>query len=271
MNFLNKLERRFGKFYIRNLMLIIIVGNAFVYLLTTMKGNREFANNISLIPEAVMNGEVWRLVTFIFVPENTSVIWIIFTLYFYYLAGSGLEQEWGGFKFNIYYLIGMLASIIFSFLTGFPVIGSYVNLSLFLAFAKIYPDLPILLFFIIPVKIKYIAIFNWVIIGFNFVTAGSLKAMLLVLIPVINYLLFFGKDIITGSKNNAINYRRQQNFKAQIKEKEMESFHKCIVCGITEKEDPKMEFRYCSKCSDKACYCINHIRDHEHRYDEKLN
>lgn len=269
MNLLNKLEKKFGNLYIRNLMLIIIVGNALVYFLTMLHGDNMLVSRLSLDPQLVMKGEIWRVITFIFVPEITSVIWVVFTLYFYYLAGSGLEQEWGGFKFNIYYLVGMLASIVFSFITGFSVTGSYVNLSLFLAFAKIYPDLPILLFFIIPVKIKYIAIFNWIVIGFNFITAGSLKAMVLVLIPVINYLLFFGKGIITGSKDNVTNYKRQQKFKTQIKENE--TFHKCRVCGITEKDDSNMEFRYCSKCSDKACYCINHIRDHQHRYDEKID
>ncbi|GAA0084139.1 hypothetical protein UT300007_05780 [Clostridium sp. CTA-7] len=263
MNLLNKLEKKFGNFYIRNLMLIIVIGNAFIYALNMMSGDINLINNIVLDPQKVMNGEVWRLITFIFVPQSKSVFWLVFSLYFYYLAGSGLEQEWGGFKFNIYYLVGMLATVLVSFLTGVKATGSYVNLSLFLAFAKIYPNFKILLFFIIPVKVKYIAIFNWILIGINFVFAGSLGQMVLVVIPVINFILFFAKDIITGSKNGAKNYHRQQKFKAQVKEREI--LHKCVVCGITENDDSNMEFRYCSKCSGKKCYCINHIRDHEHK------
>ena len=244
MNLLNKLERKFGKFYIRNLMLIIVVGNAFVFALTMMNGwDLTLINNILLNPQRVMQGEVWRLITFIFVPEVGSIISLLFSLYFYYLAGTGLEHEWGGFKLNVYYLVGMIATIVVSLLTGLPATGAFINLSLFLAFARIYPDFQILLFYIIPIKVKYLAIFNWIIIGFNFITAGSLRGMILVLIPV--------------------NYHRNQKFKSQVKQREI--LHKCVVCGITEKDDPSMEFRYCSKCSGKQCYCINHIRDHEHK------
>ena len=264
MNLLNKLERKFGKFYIRNLMLIIVVGNAFVFALTMMNGwDLTLINNILLNPQRVMQGEVWRIITFIFVPEVGSIISLLFSLYFYYLAGTGLEHEWGGFKLNIYYLVGMIATIVVSLLTGLPATGAFINLSLFLAFARIYPDFQILLFYIIPIKVKYLAIFNWIIIGFNFITAGSLRGMILVLIPVINYLIFFGRDIVAGTKSGAVNYHRNQKFKSQVKQREI--LHKCVVCGITEKDDPSMEFRYCSKCSGKQCYCINHIRDHEHK------
>ncbi|WP_195429692.1 rhomboid family intramembrane serine protease [Clostridium sp. D46t1_190503_E9] len=264
MSLLNKLEKKFGKFYIRNLMLIIVIGNAFVFALTMMNGgDSTLINNISLNPQRVMQGEVWRLVTFIFVPEASSIISLLFSLYFYYLAGTGLEHEWGGFKLNIYYLVGMIATIVVSLLTGLQATGTLINLSLFLAFARIYPDFQILLFYIIPIKVKYLAIFNWIIIGFDFITAGSLKGMILILIPVINYLIFFGKDIVTGTKSGAVNYHRKQKFQSQVKQKEI--LHKCVVCGVTEKDDPSMEFRYCSKCSGKQCYCINHIRDHEHK------
>lgn len=266
MNWLNKLERKFGNLYIRNLMLIIVLGNAVIYFITMINGNNELISNIVLDSSKVLNGEVWRLITFIFVPESTSAFWVIFTLYFYYLAGAGLEEEWGGFKFNAYYLIGMLASIIIAFLTGKTVTGSYVNLSLFLAFAKIYPNFQLLLFFIIPIKVKYIAIFNWIMIGISVLSAifsKSLNGVIIALIPVVNYLIFFGKSIFTGTKSSAMNYHRKQKFKSKIREAEF--IHKCVVCGITEKDNTNMEFRYCSKCSGKKCYCINHIKNHEHK------
>lgn len=263
MNWLNKLERKIGKFYIRNLMLIIISGTIMVYGFTMLSGDFTLANSISLVPLKVMQGEVWRLVTFIFVPSSYNAISFIFSIYFYYLAGTGLESEWGEFKFNFYYFIGMIATIAVSMLTGSEATGALINLSLFLAFARIYPDFQVLLFFIIPLKIKYLAIFNWVIIGINFLSAASIAGKILTLVPLLNFFLFFGKDIFTGTRSGAVNYRRHQKFKTQVKEREI--LHKCEVCGITEKDDPKMEFRYCSKCSGKKCYCINHIRDHEHK------
>ena len=266
MNWLNKLERKIGKFYIRNLMLIIIFGNILVYGFTLLSGNLELINKIYLDPNRVMQGEIWRLITFIFVPETGSVISFIFAIYFNYLAGTGLEEEWGEFKFNVYYLVGMIATIIVSMVTGKIATGAYINLSLFLAFAMIYPNFQVLLFFIIPVKVKYLAIFNWILIGLQFIgylSLFSIGGMLLTLVPVLNFFIFFGKDIITGTKSNATNFKRQQKFKSQIKE--IEIFHRCEVCGITEKDDPNMEFRYCSKCTGKKCYCINHIREHEHR------
>ncbi|MGG7058780.1 rhomboid family intramembrane serine protease [Clostridium tertium] len=263
MNWLNKLERKIGKFYIRNLMLIIIFGTALVYGFTLLSGDNTLINNIELVPSRVMEGEVWRLVTFIFVPTSSGIISFMFSMYFYYLAGTGLEHEWGEFKFNLYYLIGMLATIVLSMITGGTATGTYINLSLFLAFARIYPNFEILLFYIIPIKVKYLAIFNWVIIGFNFLFAGSFAERILILIPIINFFIFFGKDIFTGTKSGAVNYKRQQKFKSQVRQREI--LHKCEICGITEKDDPKMEFRYCSKCSGKKCYCINHIRNHEHK------
>lgn len=263
MNWLNKLERKMGKFYIRNLMLIIISGTVLVYGLTLLSNNFALVNNITLIPSKVMEGEVWRLITFIFVPESYTIISFIFSMYFYYLAGTGLEHEWGEFKFNLYYFVGMIATIILSFITGARATGTFINLSLFLAFAKIYPNFQILLFYIIPVKVKYIAIFNWILIGYNLIFAASMGERILTLVPLLNFFLFFGKDILTGTKSGAVNYRRQQKFKAQVKEREI--IHKCVVCGITEKDNPKMDFRYCSKCSGKKCYCENHIRNHEHK------
>ena len=263
MDWLNKLERKIGNFYIRNLMLIIISGTILIYGFTILTNDFTLVNNIALVPSKVMQGELWRLVTFIFVPSSYSIISFIFSMYFYYLAGTGLEHEWGEFKFNFYYFVGMLTTIIVSMITGASATGTFINLSLFLAFAKVYPNFQVLLFFIIPIKVKYIAILNWVIIGYNFLLAGSVGAKILTLVPLLNFFLFFGKDILTGTTTGAVNYRRQQKFRAQIKEKEI--IHKCVVCGITEKEDPKMDFRYCSKCSGKKCYCENHIRNHDHK------
>lgn len=263
MKFIDKLQRKFGKYYIKNLMMIIISGMILVYALTFMSGDMNLINNLILDKEKVMQGEIWRLVTFIFIPSMGSIISFIFSIYFYYISGVGLENEWGEFKFNLYYFIGILTTILFSMLTGARATGTFINLSLFLAFARIYPNYQILLFYIIPVKIKYLAILDWIIIIINVLLANSVGDMLITLVPILNFFIFFGKDIITGTKSNAINFNRQQKFKSQIKEREV--LHVCEVCGITEKENPNMEFRYCSKCTGKKCYCEDHIRNHNHK------
>lgn len=266
MNWLNKLERKIGKFYIRNLMLIIIAGTILVYGFTMMSPDSNLIDRINLNPSKVMEGEVWRLVTFIFVPSSLNIISFMFGLYFNYLAGTGLENEWGEFKFNFYYFVGMITTIIVSMVTGIIATGSYINMSLFLAFAMIYPNFQVLLFYIIPVKVKYLAILDWVFIAIRFLiylSVFSIGGMLLTLVPVLNFFIFFGKQLVTGTRSNATNFKRQQKFKSQVRP--IEVLHRCEVCGVTEAQDPNMEFRYCSKCSGKQCYCINHIRDHEHK------
>lgn len=262
MKFLDKLECKFGKYYIKNLMAYIIGLNAIVYIMMYTSMGQGTVNNLVLVPDLVLKGEVWRLITFIFVPPSSSIIFIAFVLYLYYLAGTTLENYWGGFKFNVYYLIGILSTILISFITDTPATSAYINLSLFLAFARIAPEFPMLIFFIIPAKAKHLAVLNWIFIIYNLIFAGSLGERLLVLAPVINYLIFFGKDILTRSVSSTKNYQRQREFDKKIKPTEYR--HKCVVCGVTEIEDPNMEFRYCSKCSGNKCYCINHIKNHKH-------
>lgn len=262
MRIIDKIERKFGKYYIKNLMMIIISGMVLVYGLTMISGDNVLINNLILDKDKVLNGEIWRLITFIFVPDSRSIISFLFTIYFYYISGVGLESEWGEFKFNLYYFIGIITTIIFSMLTGARATGTFINLSMFLAFAKIYPNHQVLLFYILPIKIKYLAILDWILITINIILANSLGDMLITLVPILNFFIFFGKDIITGTKSNAVNFNRQQKFKSQVKEREI--LHVCEVCGVSEKDDPKMEFRYCSKCTGKKCYCINHIKNHNH-------
>ncbi len=153
---LNKLERKFGKFAIPNLMTIIIFGMALVYLINFFT-NPEYAFNLSSLiyfdKELILHGQVWRVLTFIFEPPDSSPLWIIFALYLYWVIGSALEQNWGSFRFNVYYLVGMIGTIISGLITGYAT-NTYLNLSLFLAFAMLYPNFQLMLFFIIPVKIK---------------------------------------------------------------------------------------------------------------------
>ena len=150
---LDRLERRFRWLAIPNLMLIIVGAMAIVFIMDFAIGNTTGRSLISILSfdrAAIMSGQVWRVVTFLFVPPSTSVIWVIFGLYFYYMIGSTLENQWGAFGFTLYYLIGALGSIISGFIAG-SVTNSYLNLSMFFAFALLYPDYQILLFFFIPI------------------------------------------------------------------------------------------------------------------------
>lgn len=261
MKWFDMLERKLGRFAIPNLMVYIVVINAVVYALDTMATGGLLANKLMLVPQLVVKGEVWRLITFIFIPPSSNMIFIFFALYFYYLVGSGLEQEWGSFRFNIYYFFGMAATILASFITGSSASATYLNLSLFLAFARIYPDFQILLFFVLPVKVKYLGWLNWAVIAYT-VVLMPIPDKVAAAASVINFFLFFGRDMIKGARNRGTVYGNRIRFNTKVSEKA--SFHKCAVCGITEKDDPHMEFRYCSKCEGDYEYCSAHLKNHQH-------
>lgn len=202
MKLIDRLERRFGRYSIRNLMSYIVLLNAVVYVLMMIPGSNLRARLV-LNPALVLRGEVWRLITYVFIPPNSSPIFILFVLYFYYMIGSNLENEWGSFRFNLYYLLGMLGTTIAIFITGGEATPVYINLSLFLAFAHLYPDFQVLLFFIIPVKMKYLALINWIIIGYSIIF-HPIPYKVSALVSVINFFVFFGPDIIDDIK-----FRRQ--------------------------------------------------------------
>ncbi|MPW25709.1 hypothetical protein GC105_07885 [Alkalibaculum sp. M08DMB] len=215
MKWLWKLERVFDKFAIRNLMMYIAAINLGVYLIEVliMPGFRYYLYfDLSLF----LQGEIWRIITFIFIPPASGIFAII-VLYFYYMIGSSLENEWGTSKFNIYYLFGMVATIIASILTSSPAIPIYINLSLFLAFAHYYPDYQILLFFIIPVKIKYLGYLNWFFYAVTIIT-GAFPEKVFALVSLLNFFLFFYKDFFGGMSQKRKVYNNRRNYNAQIRE-----------------------------------------------------
>jgi len=242
-------------------MTYIVGFNALVYVLTYLDHTNMFVNKLMLIPSYVLNGQIWRLITFVFIPPATSPFWIIFTLYFYYLIGSSLENEWGSFKFNLYYLIGMICTIIAAFTTGGVGTAIYLNTSLFLAFARIYPDFTLLLFFILPVKVKYLAWLEWFFLIYTVATM-PLSISAAAIAAIVNYFIFFGKDIITRTRTvTQVRYNRKR-FRVDLP-KDF-TMHKCTVCGKTEKDDPKAEFRYCVDCEGDYEYCMEHLYNHQH-------
>lgn len=259
VTWIDKLEKRFGKFCIKNLMYYITILTAFVYILGMIDENR-IISKLYLIPQLVMQGEVWRLLSFIIVPPSTGFIWIIFALYLYYMIGSGLERAWGSFKFNVYYLLGMIVTIIVSFLTGAPSGAWYLNSSLFLAFAMVYPEVEFLIFFVLPVKVKYLGYLNGALIAYEFITASSISQRLLVIAPVISFFIFFAPYMFNNKKRKHKSKKRRRASHLEV----VRPRHICSVCGITDEDNPKMEFRYCSKCKDHRCYCTDHIKNHTH-------
>lgn len=274
---------RHPRFGIPNLMQVIVVGNIIVFLLAMFAG----WNSISFLSfdlQHILHGELWRLVTFIFVPNNSSPLWLAVSLYFYYFIGSSLEREWGTAKFNLYYFSGVvltvLSTVVASLISGsnFSVAGTgYINMSMFFAFAMLYPETQVLLFFIIPLKIKWLA---WIDGGFfllsilSSILRGDLVGWVAPVIALLNFVVFFWTAIC-----DEINYRRGrvqhqtsaqtiQFKKAAKQQKKIEAErgyrHKCEVCGRTDTDYPDLEFRYCSKCAGYHCYCEDHIFNHEH-------
>jgi len=216
MKWLDKLERKFGRFAIRGLMTYIVSLNLAVFLLTFMDRSGVLISKLMLNPSMILRGEIWRLVTFIFIPPSFDIIWILFTLYFYYTVGNALESEWGSFRFNVYYIIGMLGTAIASFITGGGATATYLNLSLFLAFAQIYPNFELLLFFVFPVKIKYLAWLNWAYIAYT-VIFYPVSFKVAALVSIINYFVFFGSDILVNVKMRRMVYYNRKRFFNEIK------------------------------------------------------
>ena len=267
MNLLDRMERRFGRYAIRELIVYIVGLNALIYFLRYAYPQSGAIGKLVLDPYLIMRGEVWRLITFVFIPPATSILWIFFILYFYYIVGIGLEREWGSFRFNIYYFTGMLATGLAAFITGQGATALYLNLSLFLAFAYVYPDYQILLFFILPVKVKYLAWLNWAFIAFTVLTA-PLSGKVAALVSVGNYFLFFGSDIFSNIRQRGSTYQRRRPFRALTQQRPA-TIHRCAVCNKTEKDDPRMDFRYCSTCEGDYEYCMDHLKTHEHLKAEK--
>ncbi len=263
-------------FGIKNLIMYIIIGNAVVWLFGMMDTTNTLRSILAFSAEAIFTkGQVWRLLTFILVPSGGSGLLFFITLYFYYFIGNTLEQYWGKGKFTIYYLCGMLFNIVFGILawllTGKDVAVTtlYINLSMFFAFATLFPETRVLLFFIIPVKIKWLAYFDAALFLFAVITT-SFPANLLPIVAILNYLLFCGGWLFDFIRPARFQQRQKTvDFKKAAKKYKQEQAkkpytRKCEVCGRTDVSDPNLEFRFCSKCGGYHCFCIDHINSHVH-------
>ncbi len=264
MNWIDKLERKFGRFAIPNLMLYIIVAHTIILILTALQpplGN-TLVSQFILVPSLVAQGQIWRLITFIFIPQSMGSIWSVLALFFYYSISNSLEQQWGSFKFNLYYLIGILGTIAGSMIFNINGTPMFLNLTLFLAYGKLFGENTIYLFMILPIKVKYLAWGYWGLNIFSAVT-GGLAGIVLLVVSLANYFLFFGIDNVRSTKTKKQVNQRQREFKKD--RPTVIQIHRCNVCGLTDRDEPDMDFRYCSKCDGHFEYCEEHISNHEHQ------
>ncbi len=285
---LDRFALRHPKFGIPNLMLYIAVANVAISLIDNFSAF-SLSDFLFFYRDAIFQGQVWRLVTFIFVPlsgdfgilnfsvPGTSFFMTVLSAYFYYWIGSLLEREWGTAKFNCFFFTGVLLNIVYGLIMGFSSIA-YVNLSMFFAFAVLFPDLRVLFLFLIPVKVKWLAWIDAAYFLWQIAMCLLLRLWLWAFLPIVaifNFFLFFWNDFVaafTARKRRVKHKASKQaiNFKAaQKKAKETKGYlHKCAVCGKTDADDPNMEFRYCSKCDGYYCYCMDHINDHVHVHED---
>ncbi len=291
MRWMDKLERRYGKYAIPNLMYYIIILYAIGFVIQVFSPEL-YSGYLALDPAAILHGQIWRIVTFIIVPPDGSFIFIFFSLYLYYTIGKMLEYQWGAFKFNLYFFSGMLlhvlACLLIYLVTGISLsYGTmYLNMSLFFAFAALYPDVQFLLFFIIPIKCKWLGYANGIyfaitiIMGFlvPYLPNGmgimmSLAQFGIIAIPAnsvaalvsfLNFIIFY-----FATRRNQLSpkqVRRRRTYEKKIRAaSERSNHHRCTICGRTEKDGEDLEFRFCSKCVGNYEYCQDHLFTHEHR------
>ena len=305
---MSKFEKRFGRYAISNLTAILIMCYVAGYILQFV--NDDLLLLLTLDPYRILQGQIWRLVTWIIVPPSSLDIFTLLMLYFYYSVGNTLERAWGTYRYNVYIFSGMFFTILASFaslllvyvmhgellatkevaqsifLSGSTLFSTYyVNMSLYLAFALMYPNLQVLIYFIIPVKVKWMAILYVVLMGYDIFRMGQLYsayygAGIGILVSVImfvvnamsllNFIVFFfsSRDMRRYSPKEV---KRKQEFRRQMAEPRPGSGitrHKCAVCGRTEVSNPELEFRYCSKCEGNFEYCQDHLFTHQHVHRE---
>lgn len=282
MRFLNKLERRFGRYALSNLMKYIVALFVAGYLIRLLPGN--LAGYLNLDFDLIRQGQVWRLVTFIVPTVRYNILFLAIAVYFYYIIGNALENAWGTFRLNLYFFSGVLFNLIASFITylatGYSVQPSMDLIcgTLFFAFAAIYPNTQFLFYFLIPIKAKYLAWFQgafYIYDIFIYIWSRNFFMIIPLVVSLSNFLIYFFATrnynrISPSELKRKAAYRRQVNAAknqgnvTQFRGRNVITRHKCAVCGRTELDDDKLEFRFCSKCDGNYEYCMDHLFTHEH-------
>ena len=284
MKLLNKLERKYGRYAIHNLMKYVVMLYGIGLVIGTIAPGL-YNIGLSLNFDMIKKGQVWRLITFI-IP-NVSIYDILFVAlaaYLYYMIGNALERAWGAFRFNVYFFSGVIFNILASWitylLTGVSLSPSldYVYGTMFFAFAALYPNTQFLLYFLIPVKAKYLAWFDaalYIIMVVQYIMSKNYYAIIPVVVSMANFLIFFFttrnyRRISPKEFERKARFRRQMNAGRNTGNTSTQrghtviTRHKCAVCGRTELDDDRLEFRFCSKCDGNYEYCMEHLFTHEH-------
>ena len=272
LDWLDKLEKKFGRFAIPNLTMYLIgayiIGFGIYYFLPGL------FKWLTLEPYFILKGQVWRVISWVLVPPSGSLISIIFIVLLYYSLGTALERAWGTFRYNVYIFSGILFTVIGAFalyfIAGTGMVGYgglfstyYINMSIFLAFAVSYPDMELLLYFIIPIKMKWMAIVYAVFILYDFI-AGNFISRVTIAASLLNFVVFFLSTKKGYSPKQQMRKKKYQKQSRPHMTYSNGARHRCAVCGRTELDDPNLEFRFCSKCNGNYEYCQDHLFTHEH-------
>ena len=282
MSWIDRLERKFGRRGIPNLTMYMVICYVLGYLLNAL--NPSLLSMLSLEPAMILRGQIWRLVTWvIYPPQNGNFLFFVIAIFFfYYPIGNSLERTWGTFRYNLYIFSGLFFVVVGAFLTYFLtgrvyLVGSvfttyYVSTSVFLAYAACYPDMQLLLWFVIPIKMKWMGWLYGIMILYDIVSYVRMGAWVMT-VPIIasflNFILFFFSGI-NLHRYNPKEVKRRREFKKAMAGSQVNpstgsaAKHKCAICGRTELDDPNLEFRFCSKCNGNYEYCQDHLFTHEH-------
>lgn len=267
---------------IPNLMLYISLGTAVVYLMSNLTGNFYLYNLLYFNRALILRGQVWRLFTYPLTYATSNLLLTAIALLCYYSLGRAMENMWGTLKFNLFYLTGMVMMDVYCMIFGGQASVTYLNLSLFLSYATMFPDAHFLLFFIIPIRAWIFALFDLAIVVLDLI-AYPFPYNLFSVISLANYFLFFGKDVLNviplSWRTNARRLFRKGpgkkqkpkvipfdagSYQASTATPKAPYTHRCTVCGRTDVSNPELEFRYCSRCKGYYCYCQDHINNHSH-------
>ena len=279
---------------IPNLMLFLCLGTAVVYLMSMIADTYILYELLAFDRDKILQGQVWRLFTYPLLTDQSNIVLQMLYLVCYYSLGRAMENLWGTLRFNLFYLCGILLMDIYGMI--FPgsmgidyVSVSYLNLSLFLSYATMYPDAHFLLFFIIPVKAWVFAVFDLAVTFYDVIVLSIpifyFPYNLFPLVALGNYFLFFGKDVLNvipavwranarrlfrkkpktqKEKPNVVRFPNAGSREASTAKAKAPYTHRCTICGRSDVSDPELEFRYCSRCNGYHCYCEDHINDHSH-------
>lgn len=289
-SFSRKFEKIFSKYAIPNISLYLILCYGAGYVISLI--NPAFLGYLTLDPyKIIFDLQIWRVLTWIVIPpESSNLFFVVIMMMFYYSIGTQLERIWGTYRYNLYLFLGMVFTILGSFILfvfcllnhaevmpmGSDTIylmkdtavyfGSfstyYINMSIFLAYAATFPDMQVLLMFIIPIRVKWLGIIYGAMLVYECLM-GGIVGWVVIGSSLLNFVVFFltSRNHIHMSPKQMI---RRQEFKRQTAQAQRITKHKCAICGRTEDDDPTLEFRYCSKCYGNYEYCQQHLFTHTH-------